>query len=74
VRWVIAEETGAPLDELRRATRLADDLGLDSLDVLGAKLGVEDEFGIDIPDAEVEALTTVGAWEDYVAARMREVA
>lgn len=74
VRHAVASVIGVPAGDLRRTTHLACGLGMDSLDVLEAKLEMEEEFGIDIPDAEVGALETVGAWEDYVAARMREAA
>jgi len=42
-------------------------MGLDIVEML---MEVESEFGVDIPDADAERLTTVGALYDYVAARL----
>ena len=36
------------------------DLDLDSLDTVEMTLGIEERFGIEIPDAELEDLCTVG--------------
>jgi len=43
------------------ALTLADDLGLDSLDITAAVVDVEDAFGLDdVPDDEIDGLKTVG--------------
>ena len=38
---------------------LARDLGLDSLDTVELTLGLEEKYGIEIPDTELEDLETV---------------
>ncbi|KAF8349990.1 acyl carrier protein-like protein [Amanita rubescens] len=43
------------------------DLGLDSLDAVEVVLAVEEEFGIEIPDAEADDITTVQQAIDYIA-------
>jgi len=45
---------------------LVDDIGADSLDVVEIVMQVEEEFDIEIPDEEVEKLTTVQEIIDYV--------
>jgi acyl carrier protein len=40
--------------------RITEDLDLDSLDVAELTLGLEERFGIEIPDEEAEELSTVG--------------
>lgn len=52
-------------------TRLAEDLGADSLDQVEVVLGLEDEFGIEILDEEIAGLTTVA---EIVAAIDRKLA
>ncbi len=37
-----------------------DDLGADSLDILEIIMGIEDEFGIQVPTDEAESIVTVG--------------
>lgn len=41
-------------------SKFADDLGADSLDVLEIIMGIEDEFGIQVPTDEAESIVTVG--------------
>ncbi|KAK2461849.1 hypothetical protein APHAL10511_006312 [Amanita phalloides] len=43
------------------------DLGLDSLDAVEVVLAVEEEFGIEIPDAEADEIATVQEAIDYIA-------
>ncbi|EJT99844.1 acyl carrier protein [Dacryopinax primogenitus] len=43
------------------------DLGLDSLDAVEVVMAVEEEFSIEIPDAEADAITTVQEAIDYIA-------
>ena len=40
------------------------------LDIIEMVMEVESVFAVDIPDADAERLTTVGALYDYVAARL----
>jgi len=41
-------------------TRLVKDLGADSVDLVGSVMTIEDEFGIAIPDEDLEGIETVG--------------
>ncbi|KAL9186937.1 hypothetical protein ACHAXT_010657, partial [Thalassiosira profunda] len=43
-----------------------DDLGADSLDAVELIMSLEEEFDIEIPDDEVEGITTVQAAIDFV--------
>ena len=45
---------------------IADDLGADSLDVVDLVMSLEDEFDIEIPDEEIENITTVGDVVKYI--------
>ena len=40
-------------------SKFVDDLGADSLDVLEIIMGIEDEFGIQIPTDQTESIVTV---------------
>ncbi|MDR0803510.1 MAG: acyl carrier protein [Rickettsiales bacterium] len=42
------------------------DLGADSLDLVEFIMAVEKEFGISIPDEDVQQLSTVGAAVEYI--------
>lgn len=43
------------------------DLGLDSLDAVEVVMAIEEEFAIEIPDAEADEITTVQDAINYVA-------
>ncbi|SHO79007.1 Similar to S.cerevisiae protein ACP1 (Mitochondrial matrix acyl carrier protein) [Malassezia sympodialis ATCC 42132] len=43
------------------------DLGLDSLDSVEVVMAIEEEFNIEIPDADADAITTVQQAVDYIA-------
>ena len=66
VRALVSNVLGVPLSQVTDQARLIDDLGADSLDVIELVMGVEEEFGIEIPDVEAERLVTVGDFISYV--------
>lgn len=50
------------------AIKFTDDLGLDSLDVVEVVMAIEDEFAIEIPDAEADKISTIQEAVDYISA------
>ena len=56
----IAEVLDLDKDKITADSKFVDDLGADSLDVLEIIMGIEDEFGIEIPTAQAESSVTVG--------------
>ena len=42
------------------------DLGLDSLDTVEVVMAVEEEFAVEIPDAEADKITSVGEAVEYL--------
>jgi NADH dehydrogenase (ubiquinone) 1 alpha/beta subcomplex 1 len=46
--------------------KFTDDLGLDSLDVVEVVMAIEDEFAIEIPDAEADKIATVQDAVEYI--------
>lgn len=70
VRDSIADAAATEFSEPPAETAiLADDFGLDSLDLVIIQTELEDHFGIDISDEEIEALRTVGDLVDLVAGK-----
>ena len=53
-------------------TKIAEDLGADSLYLVDLLMSIEDEFGVEIPDEEVENLHTIGEVVDYIAKNTEE--
>jgi len=53
-------ERGVEVDKIVPEAELLKDLDLDSLDTVELTLGLEERFGIEVPDEELEDLVTVG--------------
>lgn len=49
---------------------LADDLDLDSLDTVELTLGLEERFGVEIPDSDLEGVRTVSDAVDVIEAKL----
>jgi acyl carrier protein len=54
------EGRGIDGEKVTMKADLLGDLDLDSLDTMEMTLGIEERFGIEIPDAELEDLRTIG--------------
>lgn len=48
------------------SSNIAEDLGADSLDVVELLMAIEDEFGLEIPDDEIENIKTVDDLVKYI--------
>ena len=54
--------------KVQPTSKFGDDLGLDSLDSVEVVMAIEDEFAIEIPDAEADRIAGVGDAVEYIAA------
>ena len=59
IQSMLAEALNLPLEKVTPDAKIVDDLGADSLDLVELLSQLEDEYGITIPDEEVENLVTV---------------
>lgn len=60
-------------DSLRDATeasRLVEDLGFNSVNILYIVISVEEEFGIDFDDVGINAFSTIGDVIDYIEVKL----
>ncbi|MBE6837139.1 MAG: acyl carrier protein [Ruminococcus sp.] len=60
VKAIIVDQLDVDEDKVTLEASITEDLGADSLDVVDLVMSFEDEFGIEIPDDEVENVKTVG--------------
>lgn len=58
--------------KIRLESTLADDLEMDSFTALEMLFELEDQYGMEIPDEEVENFKTVRDIVEYVASRLEE--
>lgn len=61
VKKLIAEQLCISTDDISDTANVIEDLGADSLDVVELLMTFEDEFGVSIPDEQVENLKTIPA-------------
>ena len=66
IRDIVVEQLGVDADMVQMDTNLMKDLEADSLDAVEIMLGVEEAFGLDIPDEEAEKFETVKDLVEYV--------
>jgi acyl carrier protein len=64
---IVVEVSGVELSEITPEKSFVDDLDIDSLSMVEIAVGVEDRFGVKVPDNELANLKTVGDAVDYVA-------
>ena len=59
IQAMLAEALNLPLEKVTPDAKIVEDLGADSLDVVELLSRLEDEYGVMIPDEDVETLVTV---------------
>ena len=66
VQTIVCEQLGVSVEEVKLEASFIDDLGADSLDTVELVMAFEEEFEIEIPDEEAEAIQTVKNAVDYI--------
>ena len=67
VKTVIVEQLGIDEESLKMDSSFLDDLGADSLDIVEFIMALEEEFGLEIPDEDVEKIVTVKDVVEYIS-------
>lgn len=67
---IIARQLQIDTDMIDEHTKIMEDLGADSLDVVEMLMAMEDSFGITVPDEDIEELVTVSDIVEYVESNM----
>lgn len=60
LKKIIAEVLNIEESEITEESTFIEDLGADSLDVFQIIMGIEEEFGIEIPNEAAEKIASVG--------------
>ena len=63
---IIAELLDIEQDSIKDDMHFVNDLGADSLNIVEIVMEIEQEYNIEIPDDDVEALETVGDLRNYL--------
>lgn len=59
VTKLLAEQLNIDPKTIKPTSKIVEDLGADSLDMIEMLMSLEDEFGISVPDDQVASLKTV---------------
>ena len=70
LKKIVVEQLGVDEDEVRPDASFVDDLNADSLDLVELIMSLEEEFGTEISDADVEKIRTVGDAVEYIDERI----
>ena len=69
IREVAVEVLGVDPDVIAEEARFKEDLEADSLDLVELVMGLEERFDIEVPEEDLDELTTVGHAVDLVLAK-----
>ncbi len=69
IRNAIAEQLNIPADKITLESRLIDDLKADSIDLYELVMGLEERYGIEIPDNVLPTIKSVGDIVKFVESK-----
>ncbi|MFD1676711.1 acyl carrier protein [Alicyclobacillus fodiniaquatilis] len=70
VKKVVCDQLQVEASEVNADSLFVDDLGADSLDLTELAVAFEDEFELEIPEADFGQLSTVAGVVDYIDGRL----
>ena len=66
VKEIIVDQLGVAENTVTLEASFIDDLGADSLDIVELIMALEEEFDMEIPDADAEKIVTVNDVVEYI--------
>ncbi len=72
VKDILSNQFGVDAQSIDMSTRMVEDLGADSLDVVDLLMSIEDEFDIEVPDDDVEKVKCVEDLVKYLEAVLED--
>lgn len=63
---IISEQLELDKSVIKPTSTLAEDLGAGSLDMIDLAMSIEDEYGLELPDGDLEKIKTVGDLAKFV--------
>ena len=71
IKKILSEQFDVEEDTLNLETKLVEDLGADSLDVVDLLMSIEDEFNIEVADEDILTLKTIGDLVTYIEGKTK---
>lgn len=72
IKEIISQQFNIDSDEINKETSFRDTLNADSLDLVELVMALEDEFGLEVEDEDMEKIKTVGDALDYINNALEE--
>ncbi len=69
IREIVVEQLGVDAEQVTPEANFVEDLGADSLDTVELIIAFEEEFDVEIPDADAEKIKTVQDVMDYIESK-----
>lgn len=66
IREIICDQLDLEEDKVTMDSDIMEDFEADSLDVVDLVMSIEDEFGLEVPDDQIENFCTVGDVVRYI--------
>ena len=66
LRAIICQQLEIPEEQVTMESNFMEDLDADSLDLVDLVMSFEDEFGLEVPDDQIENFRTVGDIVRYI--------
>lgn len=72
VKKLLAEQLNISADKITESSKVIEDLGADSLDVVEMLMTLEDEFNVTVSDEESVGLKTVGDIVKLIESKLKK--
>ncbi|MCW1359711.1 acyl carrier protein [Campylobacter sp. US33a] len=66
VKAVVVEQLSVDADSVKMESKIIEDLGADSLDVVELVMALEEKFDVEIPDSDAEKLVKIEDVVNYI--------
>lgn len=66
MKELLADQLGIEAEGVTETSRFKEDLGADSLDLFELVMTLEDEYSVEIPAEDLQAMSTVGDVVNYL--------
>lgn len=66
VKAVVVEQLSVDADSVKMESKIIEDLGADSLDVVELIMALEEKFEVEIPDSDAEKLVKIEDVVNYI--------
>lgn len=71
IKKLVASQLNISIEKIKDESRLVEDLGADSLDIVEMLMTLEEEFGVSIPDEDTANMATIKQIAEVVEKKIK---